>query len=49
MSEKKEASEIHDNDEKSFEKVSQALGRNWFMQGKIVKGNQKARLILRFW
>ena len=29
----------------SFEKVSEALGRNWFMQGKIVKGNQKARLI----
>jgi len=28
-----------------FEKVSQALGRNWFMQGKIVKGSQKARLI----
>jgi len=28
-----------------FEKVSQALGRNWFMQGKIIKGNQKARLI----
>ena len=31
--------------EGSFEKVSQALGRNWFMQGKIVKGSQKARLI----
>ena len=31
--------------EGSFEKVSQALGRNWFMQGKIIKGNQKARLI----
>ena len=31
--------------EGSFEKVSEALGRNWFMQGKIVKGNQKARLI----
>ena len=31
--------------EGSFEKVSQALGRNWFMQGKIVRGNQKARLI----
>lgn len=29
----------------SFEKVSQALGRNWFMEGKIIKGNQKARLI----
>jgi len=29
----------------SFEKVSQALGRHWFMQGKIIKGNQKARLI----
>ena len=29
----------------SFEKVSEALGRNWFMQGKIVKGNQKARII----
>ena len=29
----------------SFEKVSEALGRNWFMKGKIVKGNQKARLI----
>ena len=28
-----------------FEKVSQALGRNWFMQGKIIKGSQKARLI----
>ena len=28
-----------------FEKVSQALGRNWFMEGKIIKGNQKARLI----
>ena len=31
--------------EGSFEKVSQALGRNWFMRGKIIKGNQKARLI----
>jgi riboflavin kinase/FMN adenylyltransferase len=31
--------------EGSFEKVSQALGRNWFMEGKIIKGNQKARLI----
>ena len=31
--------------EGSFEKVSEALGRNWFMQGKIVKGNQKARII----
>ena len=31
--------------EGSFEKVSEALGRNWFMQGKIVKGNQKAKLI----
>jgi len=31
--------------EGSFEKVSQALGRNWFMKGKIIKGNQKARLI----
>ena len=31
--------------EGSFEKVSQSLGRNWFMQGKIIKGNQKARLI----
>ena len=31
--------------EGTFEKVSQALGRNWFMQGKIIKGNQKARLI----
>ena len=31
--------------EGSFEKVSQALGRNWFMQGEIIKGNQKARLI----
>jgi len=31
--------------EGSLEKVSEALGRNWFMQGKIVKGNQKARLI----
>ena len=31
--------------EGSFEKVSQALGRHWFMQGKIIKGNQKARLI----
>ena len=31
--------------EGSFEKVSLALGRNWFMQGKIIKGNQKARLI----
>ena len=31
--------------EGSVEKVSQALGRNWFMQGKIIKGNQKARLI----
>ena len=31
--------------EGSFKKVSQALGRNWFMQGKIVKGSQKARLI----
>tara|TARA_B000000557_G_C20708681_1_gene414884 strand:+ start:38 stop:754 length:717 start_codon:yes stop_codon:yes gene_type:complete len=29
----------------SFEKVSQALGRNWCMEGKIIKGNQKARLI----
>ena len=29
----------------SFEKVSQSLGRNWFMQGKIIKGDQKARLI----
>ena len=29
----------------SFEKVSEALGRNWFMQGKIIKGDQKARLI----
>ena len=29
----------------SFDKVSQALGRNWFMKGKIIKGNQKARLI----
>ncbi len=29
----------------SFEKVSQALGRNWCMKGKIIKGNQKARLI----
>ncbi|MDA9629194.1 riboflavin biosynthesis protein RibF [Pelagibacteraceae bacterium] len=28
-----------------FEKVSQALGRNWFIQGKIIKGSQKARLI----
>ena len=28
-----------------FEKVSQSLGRNWFMQGKIIKGDQKARLI----
>ena len=28
-----------------FEKVSQALGRHWFMQGKIIKGSQKARLI----
>ena len=31
--------------EGSFEKVTHALGRNWFMQGKIIKGNQKARLI----
>ena len=31
--------------EGSFEKVSQALGRNWFMEGKIINGNQKARLI----
>ena len=31
--------------EGSFEKVTQALGRHWFMQGKIIKGNQKARLI----
>ena len=31
--------------EGSFEKVSQALGRHWFMEGKIIKGNQKARLI----
>ena len=31
--------------EGSFEKVSEALGRNWFMQGKIIKGNQKAKLI----
>jgi riboflavin kinase/FMN adenylyltransferase len=29
----------------SFEKVSEVLGRHWFMQGKIIKGNQKARLI----
>jgi len=29
----------------SFEKVSESLGRNWFMQGKIIKGDQKARLI----
>jgi riboflavin kinase/FMN adenylyltransferase len=29
----------------SFEKVSQALGRHWFMQGKVIKGHQKARLI----
>ena len=29
----------------SFEKVSEALGRNWFMKGKIIKGDQKARLI----
>ena len=25
----------------SFEKVSKSLGRNWFMKGKIIKGNQK--------
>jgi len=31
--------------EGSFEKVSESLGRNWFMQGKIIKGDQKARLI----
>ena len=31
--------------EGSFEKVSQALGRNWFIKGKIIRGNQKARLI----
>ncbi len=31
--------------EGSFENVSQALGCHWFMQGKIIKGNQKARLI----
>jgi riboflavin kinase/FMN adenylyltransferase len=31
--------------EGSFEQVTQSLGRNWFMQGKIVKGSQKARLI----
>ncbi len=29
----------------SFEKVFEALGRHWFMQGKIIKGDQKARLI----
>ncbi|MDC0057607.1 riboflavin biosynthesis protein RibF [Pelagibacteraceae bacterium] len=29
----------------SFEKVSQALDRHWFMQGKVIKGDQKARLI----
>ena len=29
----------------SFEKVTLALGRNWCMEGKIIKGNQKARLI----
>ncbi len=29
----------------SFEKVSESLGRHWFMQGKIIKGDQKARLI----
>ena len=29
----------------AFEKVADALGRNWHMKGKIIKGNQKARLI----
>ena len=29
----------------SFGKVTEALGRKWFMKGKIIKGNQKARLI----
>jgi len=31
--------------EGAFEKVSHALGRNWFIKGKVIKGNQKARLI----
>ena len=29
----------------SFEKVIPILGRNWCMEGKIIKGNQKARKI----
>ena len=29
----------------AFERVTTALGRNWHMKGKVIKGNQKARLI----
>ena len=40
------SSSIRENISKgSFEKVSESLGRNWHMQGKIIKGNKKARLI----
>ena len=40
------SSSIRENISKGlFEKVSEALGRNWHLQGKIIKGNQKARLI----
>jgi len=40
------SSSIRENISKgSFEKVSEALGRNWHMKGKVIKGNQKAKLI----
>ena len=40
------SSAIRKNIEKGqFEKVSEALGRNWQISGKVTKGKQKARLI----
>ena len=40
------SSSIRENINKgNFEKVSEALGRKWHITGKVIKGNQKARLI----
>ena len=40
------SSSIRENiDKGNFEKVSEALGRNWQIKGKVIKGKQKARLI----
>jgi len=40
------SSSIRENiDKGKFEKVSEALGRNWQISGKVIKGKQKARLI----